>query len=137
MNILERMLSKWRRMTRRGMKNIFSDIYQHNEWGSLESISGVGSSLEQTEGVRLSLPLVFKEYGVKKLLDAPCGDFHWMETIDLNGIQYIGGDIVEAIINDNQANHRNTTHRFILLDITSDALAQADMMLCRDCLIHF
>ena len=137
MNILERVFSKWRRMTRRGMKNIFSDIYQHNEWNSLESVSGVGSSLEQTEGVRLSLPLVFKEFGIKKLLDAPCGDFHWMKTVDLTGIDYIGGDIVEAIIMENQTHFKSATHDFILLDITSDALPQADMMLCRDCLIHF
>ena len=31
------------------------------------------------------------------MLDVPCGDFRWMAHVDLSGIIYIGGDIIECV----------------------------------------
>ena len=43
-------------------------------WGSDESGSGIGSELGATEALREYLPGLFKRLGVRKVLDAPCGD---------------------------------------------------------------
>jgi hypothetical protein len=59
-----------------------------------------------------------------------------MEHVDLSGIRYIGGDIVPSIVEENQRLHKNETRRFALLDLTRDELPNADVLLCRDCLVH-
>ena len=70
------------------------------------------------------------------LLDAPCGDFTWMAQVDLEGIDYIGGDIVPSIVEQNKHQHASESRRFIQLDLTRDPLPDADVLLCRDCLVH-
>lgn len=78
------------------------------------------------------------KFGIRTLLDAPCGDMNWMRELlkDLN-VHYIGADVVPALINqhknDSQINKRG---KFILLDLTSDRLPSADLMLARDFLFH-
>ncbi len=50
--------------------------------------------------------------------------------------QYIGGDIVEAVIADNATKYADQTRRFMTLDIMNDELPAVDLILCRDCLVH-
>lgn len=117
---------------------IFDEIHLKNSWGSGESISGVGSEIEQTKVVIETLPKLFEEYGIKRFLDAPCGDFNWMKNVDLSNLtQYIGGDIVNSIIESNSAKIRTDKISFLRLDIQKDKLPDVDMILVRDCLVHF
>jgi hypothetical protein len=37
-------------------------------------------------------------HDVKSLLDIPCGDFHWMRRVNLQGLSYVGADIVRELI---------------------------------------
>src|SRR5262249_38238518 len=48
-----------------------------------ESVSGPGSSIRQTVEIRQRLPLLLQELGTRVLLDAPCGDFHWLSKVRL------------------------------------------------------
>jgi hypothetical protein len=99
----------------------------------LETKSGVGSTLHQTRNVIAELPLLFKKYSIKSILDIPCGDFNWMKTVDLTDIDYIGADIVPEIIVDNKA---RSPHKFEVLDIVHDDLPKVDLILCRDLMFH-
>ena len=66
----------------RSEESVFSKVYRNNEWwDGEESKSGPGSGLTQTRRLRQELPLLFKELGVRTLLDAPCGDFYWTYSI--------------------------------------------------------
>ena len=38
---------------------------------------------------------------ITSVLDIPCGDFNWMQKVDLSNIEYIGADIVEELIKKN------------------------------------
>ena len=118
------------------METIFTRIYLGNLWLGNESRSGTGSDLRQTEVLRAELPAIFKRFGIKTLLDIPCGDFNWMRHVDLSGCEYIGGDIVETVIASNQMAHQGSNLQFRKLDLTVDSLPQADLILCRDCLVH-
>jgi methyltransferase family protein len=69
-------------------------------------------------------------------LDAGCGDFNWMKTVNLNGIQYIGVDVVEPLIKRNIELYCSESRVFLIGDITKDRLLRADVALCRHCLIH-
>lgn len=98
--------------------------------------SGRGSTLEYTRNLRLALPRIFAQYDVTSFLDAPCGDWFWMQHVDLTGLTYIGGDISKEVVDANIAKFAKPGVTFLHLDITSDPLPTADLMLCRDCMMH-
>lgn len=121
----------------RSRKAAFEDIFASRYWGDKESISGVGSSLAQTENIRRELPKLVKEFGIKTILDAPCGDLYWMSLIlDEMGVDYIGGDIVPDVVNIARERSQYNRSRFIELDIVKDELPPADLWVCRDVLFH-
>ena len=115
---------------------IFREIYRRNMWGDKSSVSGPGSNLKQTEIIRKMLPVIIKELNFDSILDIPCGDFYWMKLIDLD-IAYIGGDIVAEIIENNEKQYSNHQRMFIKVDVVKDKLPKSDLLLCRDCLVHF
>jgi len=75
-------------------EKVFFEIYQRNAWASRESASGTGSELKRTHHLRRELAALLRELNVCSLLDLPCGDFNWMQHVNLGEIQYIGADIV-------------------------------------------
>ncbi len=115
---------------------VFTEIAEQNLWMESESVSGFGSSLKQTAELVAQLPGIFQQFNVKKLLDVPCGDFNWMKTVDLKGIDYTGGDIVRAIVDKNNSTYQSDTRRFYKLDLLNDKLDGYDLLFCRDCLVH-
>ena len=116
----------------------FERIHETNLWGADTSVSGVGSELEATAAIREWLPGLLTELGVRSLLDAPCGDHRWMASLDLDLDRYVGMDIVPSIIDALQQRYQgDAERRFLLSDLTRDALPRCDLILSRDCLVHF
>ena len=115
---------------------VFRHYLDANEWRERESRSGPGSTLEETRAIREGLPGFVRRNQICTLLDVPCGDFSWMRTVDLDGVRYIGADIVPALIDDLNTRFGGTAREFRRLDIVSDPLPAADAVLCRDLLIH-
>lgn len=115
----------------------FTWIYKNNYWG-YESVSGAGSTIRYTQNIRKELPNIISQFKIKTVLDAPCGDFNWMKVLlpELN-INYIGGDIVKELIASHNLNYSDKKTKFIALNLITDPLPNADLMLCRDCLFHF
>jgi SAM-dependent methyltransferase len=115
----------------------FTDIYLNNSWGDRESRSGAGSTIAHTASIREDIEGLIDSLKLKVILDAPCGDYNWFKLIKRNDdVKYIGGDIVDLLISDNNEKYGNDNTKFVKLDITSDPLPSADLMLCRDCLQH-
>jgi hypothetical protein len=128
----ERMLFKIK-----SVQEKFNLIYSTNYWNNNESRSGTGSSLRATKNIRFHLPKIIDKFNIKKLFDAPCGDFNWMQHILKNiEIDYLGSDIVEDLIVSNKK-YENNKIKFSKLDIVNEKLPEADLMICRDCLFHF
>jgi hypothetical protein len=117
-------------------ENLFGRIFHTNAWGGAVSVSGRGASLRQTVMIIAALPRLFKAHQVCTVLDIPCGDFHWMRHVDLQGINYLGADIVAEIIRQNRQFGAENID-FAHLDLLSDPLPTVDLVLCRDCLGHF
>ena len=116
----------------------FERIHETNLWGADTSVSGVGSELDATAAIRERLPGLLKELGVRSMLDAPCGDYRWMASLKLDLDRYVGMDIVPSIIEALQQRYRDDGHRsFLMSDITRDPLPHCDLILSRDCLVHF
>lgn len=115
----------------------FTHIFNANKWKDAESRSGAGSTLAATESVRRSLPPLFEELDAGSLLDAPCGDFNWIRHVpELTRLRYIGGDIVQPLIEKNRERYSGASVTFEHLDISTAPLPDVDLWLCRDCLIH-
>ncbi len=120
----------------RGVKDSFTQIHAKNVWGSSTSVSGPGSEVRETEEVRKLLPDLIRRLEVKILLDAPCGDFAWMSSVDIGDCHYIGADVVEALILEDRKLYSCPNREFLCADLTCDTLPRADLVMCRDCLIH-
>ncbi len=114
----------------------FHRIYQTNHWSGRDSVSGEGAGRDQTRRIEAAIPALISDLGIRTLLDAPCGDFSWMQYVDLGECRYIGGDIVPELIQQNRERHTSAARTFTVLDLTSDPLPSADLILCRDCLVH-
>ena len=114
----------------------FDKIYSLKYWSDDESRSGTGSSLRSTENIRIHLPKIIERFHIKRLFDAPCGDFNWIRFIIKDDIEYLGGDIVDDLISNNEKKYKSKNINFTKLDITKDNIPDSDLMICRDCLIH-
>ena len=127
------------RLRRKTPEQVFTHIYRRNRWHSQESVSGLGSELSQTRTIISAIPKFFQEFGIQSMLDIPCGDFAWMKELDWNrlAIDYLGADIVSGLIESNRQKHSLDNVRFEKLDLLQDALPTVDLILCRDCLVHF
>ena len=117
-------------------EQIFRKIYRENTATGDESVSGPGSCLAQTTELRRALPLLLQGVEARSLLDAPCGDFNWMKHVELGIEQYIGVDIVNELVSKNRRNFSDCGRQFIKADIIQDDLPNADVIMCRDCLVH-
>jgi SAM-dependent methyltransferase len=119
------------------MEDIFLAIYQANLWGSQESRSGPGSTLARAADFLPDLVALLQALNTRVLLDAPCGDFNWASPLADTVERYIGVDVVGEIVARNQRVASTPTRIFVQRDLTNDPLNSADVILCRDCLVHF
>lgn len=120
----------------RGAEKIFQSIYLKNFWGDSDSLSGPGSNLEVTKVLRNELSELFTHLKISSILDIPCGDFHWMKDIKFDNIKYIGADIIQDLVESNKK-YESGNIAFKKLDIIKDELPTVDLILVRDCFIHF
>jgi len=126
-----------RKLKLRSTEDIFSDYYENNRWKTPESKSGPGSTLHYTAHLRERLPIVIREWGIRSMLDAPCGDFNWMKEVQFEeGFTYIGGDIVPKMVADNASKYPSATRSFRRFDVVADEFPDVDMWFCRDLLFH-
>lgn len=116
-------------------EKIFADIYKKNLWTNDKTASGNGSTLAATVNIREALPRILTEYKILSFLDLPCGDLHWMETVPLGNVEYVGCDIVPPLITGIRQIYPD--RRFEVLNMLKDIIPEVDMIFCRDCLVHF
>lgn len=120
------------------LKKIFTNIYNKSIWNGKESKSGKGSDLENTKTVIEEIVSLVKDRDIKYITDCACGDFNWMKEVlkKLPEVHYLGYDIVEPLIENNDKLYGNDRTYFQCVDITSNPLPKSDLIICRDCLVH-
>lgn len=115
-------------------QKVFTDYYQNYRWGSSESHSGPGSTIENTEKLRASLKQIIQNYNIKSVTDFPCGDLNWIQLLFDDMEQYTGCDIVQECISENQ--NKFPQHRFECLDLSIDEIPVSDLLIVRDVIGH-
>lgn len=110
--------------------SVFADIYRTNAWNGVESLSGPGSGDAATRHVAPAIAELVDYLGVRSVLDAACGDGHWMP--DLPG--YIGIDVARPAIKRARARHPDRT--YLVGDIATMDLPVCELVIVRDAIQH-
>lgn len=120
------------------MKDVFTNIYKNKTWkDKYGTESGPGSSLECSQPYLNFLQDFCKIWNVRTILDIGCGDFNLMKNFNFNDINYLGIDIVEHIIINNQTLYGTEHVKFrcqSFLDYCDDTVV--DLLLCKDLIQH-
>ena len=127
-------------------KNAFRHIYLSNHWQNYfkldlqKSRSGPGSNLNYTSDMSRKLEKFFAEKNIKTILDIGCGDFIWMNLLlnkYYNYDKYLGLDIVDELIKNNNLKYSNNKISFKTFDLVKDEIPNGfDIILIRDVFIH-
>ena len=117
-------------------KELFTRYYRNNTWEGSESVSGPGSDYEQTKYLVPELQIMLDIFNIKSIVDAPCGDFNWMRNVDLSKVNYLGGDIVDQLVAANTKKYAKDNISFQSINIVTDIIPKADLVIVRDCLVH-
>ncbi|KAG2422776.1 hypothetical protein HXX76_015796 [Chlamydomonas incerta] len=120
-------------------KDVFSRIYSSRFWGNAGGGSGIGSEPASTAVLRPKVVDIIRKYGIKSLLDAPCGSLAWMPLVleQVPDITYTGMDVACDVIAGHQVAFANRTNwRFYCADVCHQGLPKADMVFSRDSLQH-
>ena len=126
-----------RRLNGLGEEERFRLIYKSGYWKGIGgSLSGAGSNLDSSKNIRTSLKNFIDKHSIGSILDLPCGDFFWMSKMDLSDLLYVGGEIVEDIVNKNNQRFGREGCTFKKIDILHDELPKAGLVFVRDCLVH-
>jgi 2-polyprenyl-3-methyl-5-hydroxy-6-metoxy-1,4-benzoquinol methylase len=116
-------------------KEVFTTIYKSRLWGH-EDPSGPGSIDEHVAPLWRELPILFEDYQIKSIVDLGCGSFNWISNALTPDIAYLGCDIVDGLIQENQVSYASSTVKFKVLDATIDEIPKADLITCRSALFH-
>ncbi|MCF6268092.1 MAG: class I SAM-dependent methyltransferase [Melioribacteraceae bacterium] len=117
--------------------------------GKIESPCGPGSSLTAANQTIRFINRILKKYKVESILDLGCGDWNWMQHVQLNyrtgrlfskglihQVNYFGWDASEELIKTNKEKHGNANVRFEEKDIVTEEYPNVDLVICRDVLFH-
>ncbi|MCB0334867.1 MAG: hypothetical protein KDD62_01135 [Bdellovibrionales bacterium] len=89
-----------------------------------------------TSRIRKVLPIILEALHITSFVDAPCGDFNWMQKVNLTGTSYLGIDVVPELVAQNQRLYHSKDINFMQGDLLSDKIPKCDLIMVRDLLIH-
>lgn len=104
--------------------------------GKIETYSGPGSLLENTDLLIENLNKFIREFNIKSIIDAPCGDFNYMSKVNLDNINYLGLDVSKNAINRCNAKNQKSNISVRVSDATNESLPYADLILIKDLFLH-
>ena len=119
------------------MREELRQVFEGKDWSQGRpntSISGFNAGLRPTKRIRAALPKLFAKYNVSTFHDVSCGDWFWMQHVDLSAVHYTGWEIAQHLVDLLQPFVTDNVS-FALGDITSDPLPKSDMVMCRDTLV--
>jgi SAM-dependent methyltransferase len=117
----------------------FTRIYENGGWGrnaAGEGISGNGSVIANAQPYVDLLKKFIVEHNVKSVVDVGCGDWELHKYISWEGIRYYGYDVVSSVIERDIQKYGTSKIQFICGDGITGNLPNADLLICKDVLMH-
>lgn len=116
-----------------GDPDIFDKIYENSYWGKG---SGGGSSPEATQPYKIFLEDFIRQHNIESIIDLGCGDWQFSQFLDFGSATYIGTDTSKNVITSNQQSFSRTGVSFVNLPKNYNELPTADLLVCKDVLMH-
>lgn len=123
------------RYTKEDRMKYFDKIYEAEIWsfpdwdgeGGFGVKSGFGSTLHQTVDIRNYLDMIISNYGIKGIIDVPCGDMNWIPHVRAMGNEgfcYFGGDVSQIMIDEQRGEFEHVDNMvFEVVDVVSEGFA--------------
>lgn len=138
---------------RRGVADIFTDIYRTEKWGTSPSShtrSGTGSTIQGAFETIVNLEPKLVELNISSIADVPSGDCGWQFSLpSINAAHaYFGGDITPHVAEENGRRfHSHNNKVFAFWDLVECALPRwsttcdptprtFDLVIMRDVIQH-
>jgi SAM-dependent methyltransferase len=77
-----------------------------------------------------------RDFAVRSVVDAGCGDWESTQAIDWTGIDYKGFDIVGSVIERDKGQFGKANVQFFQANIVDADLPPADLLICKQVLQH-
>ena len=147
--VLDSLYEKLKNKNKSNFVDIFTLIYETNEWGDnnnpiYEGSSGWGSSIEYNKNNYIPFIRSFiDKFNIKTIVDLGCGDFRIGKLLYQNlDIEYTGYDAYEGVINFNKDKYKeHKNFHFIHSDFGAkeyrEDLKEADLCIIKDVLQHW
>ena len=119
-------------MAKYSHSEIFTQIYKENVWGAG---SGTGSVVENCYPLIGWLQVFLKRQRIETFIDYGCGDWQWMQYVNLDGVTYRGIDCADSIVAQNIRCFGRDNISFSSGTII-ESIAIADLAFCKDVLQH-
>ena len=119
-------------------REVFTRVYADKIWGQGDEnfYSGPGSDPEAAKPYADFVTGFMAENNIRCVVDLGCGDFRVGRMIAASGIDYVGTDVVQPLIDENNKRFRSDHVRFDCLDIASDDLPDGELCLIREVFQH-
>ena len=123
------------------MEEVFTNIYNKMIWKGNDNtpLSGAGSSIDYNKKYIKFLQDFIQRNDISSILDIGCGDWTFTQTIDFNGKDYLGVDVVPNLILTNKSKFSKPNIKFKHLDITTNLseVRGYDLVIFKDVLQHW
>jgi len=116
-----------------GDPDIFDNIYENSYWGNG---SGGGSSPEATQPYKVFLEDFIRHSKIQSIVDLGCGDWQFSKFLDFGSATYVGTDASKNVIINNQQLFARSGVSFVDLPKDYNELPSADLLVCKDVLMH-
>ena len=135
-------------------QHVFNQIYNYGGWKTFPWTpkSGSGSSLKNTQKYRQLLTSIINNNDINKVVDFGYSDWTFSSHIDWSKVKYLGIDVTQSIVEDNQKKYRKSNIDFVCVDLTVDdnveirshipdfncrGIPQADLWIIKDVFQHW
>lgn len=124
------------------LQNKFENIYEKSVWGKNwkgEGGSGKGDGTSPDSKMWIKYITDFiKEHNIKTLADLGCGDWKFSRFIPWEqlGVQYVGYDVVEKVVENNNKEYASSHVQFEHGDITTADVKGYNLVIIKDVLQH-
>lgn len=122
-------------LDRNNLKEVFTTIYQQAIWGGG---SGGGSAMEVAKPYVELLQTFIKEHSIASVLDIGCGDWSFARYMNWTAVNYLGLDVVETVIEENEKKFGASNIHFKVGNVSDDdfEIPSVDLVLIKDVFQH-
>lgn len=126
--------------SKKDIEHVFSKIYENNKWGGdagrLDSGSGSVDAVAEPYFEMLKAQSISEGFNGLTFVDLGCGDFRVGRKLLPLCREYIGVDIVKAVVESNAKLFGGEAVKFIHMNIVDDDLPDGDVCMIRQVLQH-